>query len=323
MTNYKKKLIIGSRASQLAMAQTNDFIDKVLKAYPDMEREAIEVKTIKTSGDLNQTSRLDQMGGKGLFAKEIEKEILEGKIDIGIHSMKDMPTIENEELMIGCWLKREDHRDCLLSNSSLSLADLRSKTVVGTSSIRRRSQILNLRNDLCIKSLRGNVDTRIKKLNDNFFDAIVLSAAGLQRLSLMHLIRYTFDEDEILPAACQGAVGIQMLSSNEDLKLYLDIINHTQTETECRTERSVLKQIKANCNSPIGLLATIENDQMILRCDIFNHNGEKIFTACLEDHIAQSEKLGQVMSNNILLSLGQEIIDNLDVLKNDFDYTPS
>ena len=323
MTNYKKKLIIGSRASQLAMAQTNDFINKLLKAYPDMEREAIEIKTIKTSGDLNQTSRLDQMGGKGLFAKEIEKEILDGTIDVGVHSMKDMPAIENEDLMIGCWLEREDYRDCLLSISSSSLTDLKSKAVVGTSSIRRRSQILNLRNDLCIKSLRGNVDTRIKKLNDNFFDAIILSVAGLQRLSLTHLIRNTFDEDEILPAACQGAVGIQMLSSNRDLKLFLGTLNHSQTETKCRTERSVLRKINANCNSPIGLLVTIENDQIILRCDIFNHNGDKIFTACLEDHIAQSEKLGQVMSNNILSSLGQELIDNLDVLKNDFDYTPS
>lgn len=322
MTNYKKKLIIGSRASQLAMAQTNDFIDKVLEAYPDMEREAIEIKTIKTSGDLNQTSRLDQLGGKGLFAKEIETEILNGKIDVGIHSMKDMPAKENEDLMIGCWLKRMDSRDVMVSLSKTSFSNLKQNAIVGTSSIRRRSQVLSIRTDLRIHSLRGNVDTRIKKLNDLKYDAIILSMAGLQRLSSNHLITYTFPIDEILPAACQGAVGVQLLSSNNNLKSFLKPLNHDPTEQRCRAERGVLRLINANCNSPIGMLAELDDDKLLIRCDIFDHDGNKLYTNTIKNFLSKSNDIIQEMGEDILSSLGQNTIDNLDKLNNDFNYTP-
>ena len=155
MTNYKKRLVIGTRSSGLALAQTRIFIDKLLHNYPDMSQESIEIRQIKTSGDQNQSIRLDQMGGKGLFAKEIETEILNGTIDLGIHSMKDMPTDENNDLSIACWLERHDHREALLTNSSKqTLMELKKNSLIGTSSIRRRSQIMNLRQDLRIKSLR-------------------------------------------------------------------------------------------------------------------------------------------------------------------------
>lgn len=209
MTNYKKKLIIGTRSSGLALAQTNIFIDKLLTTYPDMTQDSIEIRQIKTTGDQNQTIRLDQLGGKGLFAKEIESEILRETIDIGIHSMKDMPADENDNLSIACWLERHDHRDALLTNNSAkSFQDLTKNSLIGTSSIRRRSQIMNLRKDLNIKSLRGNVNTRIEKLKNNEFDAIILSVAGLKRLSLDHLISFIFSNDQVLPAACQGAIGV-------------------------------------------------------------------------------------------------------------------
>ena len=323
MTNYKKRLVIGTRSSGLALAQTRIFINKLLHNYPDMRSESIEIRQIKTSGDQNQSVRLDQMGGKGLFAKEIETEILNGTVDLGIHSMKDMPADENNDLSIACWLKRFDHRDALLTNNSyVSFLKLKSNMLIGTSSIRRRSQIMNLRNDLRIKSLRGNIDTRIKKLEEKKFDAIVLSVAGLKRLSLDHLISYTFSDDEILSAACQGAIGIQIKSSNRDLRNFLEPLNHSLTETICKIERQVLQTISANCNSPIGLLAKKVDDSIVLQCEIFNHFGDKIFSSKLKENFPQSMTLGKKMGENILSKLGQSIIDKLDNIEDDFDYTP-
>jgi hydroxymethylbilane synthase len=264
------------------------------------------------------------MGGKGLFAKEIETEILNGTVDLGIHSMKDMPADKNNDLSIACWLERHDHRDALLTNSSnKSFTELSKNSLIGTSSIRRRSQIINLRQDLKIKSLRGNIDTRIKKLEDKEFDAIVLSVAGLKRLSLDHLISYTFSDDELLPAACQGAIGIQINSSNLDLKAFLEPLNHSLTETTCKIERDVLRTIKANCNSPIGLFAKEYDDVIHLHCDIFDHSGKKIFSRKVKKPYFQSKLLGIEMGDEILASLGQSVIDNLDNLENDFDYTPN
>ena len=324
MTNYKKKLVIGTRSSGLALAQTNIFIDKLLTTYPDMTEDSIEIRQIKTTGDQNQTIRLDQLGGKGLFAKEIESEILRETIDIGIHSMKDMPADENDNLSIACWLERYDHRDALLTNNSKkSFQDLTKNSLIGTSSIRRRSQIMNLRKDLNIKSLRGNVNTRIEKLNNNEFDAIILSVAGLQRLSLDHLISFIFSNDQVLPAACQGTIGVQIKSSNTDLKNFLKPLNHILTESICKIERDVLRTIKANCNSPIGVFANQVDDSIHLKCDIFDHFGKKIFSSHRIESNSQSMSLGKEMGNDILVKLGQSTIDNLDNLKNDFDYTPN
>ena len=323
MTNYKKKLVIGTRSSPLAMAQTKLFVDKILLSYPDMDHSAIQICPIKTSGDQNQSVRLDQMGGKGLFAKEIENEIRKGQIDLGIHSMKDMPANESEDLLIGCWMERDDYREALLTALPIdSISKLSKSAIVGTSSIRRRSQIMNLRSDLGIRSLRGNIDTRIQKLKENKYDAIVLSKAGLERLSLGHLISYTFTDKELLPAACQGAIGIQMLSSNKELKNFLSPINHSMTQDLCNIERDVLKTIKANCNSPIGLLAKKVNDNIILQCEIFDHGGNRIYTNLLKEDFSQKNLIGKKIGNDILLKLGQTLIDNLDILKDDFDYTP-
>ena len=324
MTNYKKKLVIGTRSSGLALAQTNIFIDKLLTTYPDMTQDSIEIRQIKTTGDQNQTIRLDQLGGKGLFAKEIESEIIRETIDIGIHSMKDMPADENDNLSIACWLERHDHRDALLTNNSAkSFQDLTKNSLIGTSSIRRRSQIMNLRKDLNIKSLRGNVNTRIEKLKNNEFDAIILSVAGLKRLSLDHLISFIFSNDQVLPAACQGAIGVQIKSSNTDLKNFLKPLNHSLTESICKIERDVLRTIKANCNSPIGVFANQVDESIHLKCEIFDHFGKKIFSGHRIESNSQSMSLGKEMGNDILVKLGQSTIDNLDDLKNDFDYTPN
>jgi hydroxymethylbilane synthase len=322
MKNLKQNLIVGTRASKLAIAQTNLFIDRLLSIYPDMRRDAIIVQAIKTSGDQNQTDRLDQMGGKGLFAKEIEKEIISGAIDVGVHSMKDMPILDNQDLSIGCWLERNDYRDGLISKSNLSFQELHSKSIVGTSSIRRRSQLINLRKDIAIRALRGNVDTRIGKLNNNEFDAIILSIAGLKRLSLDHMISYVFSDDEILPASCQGAIGIQMLNRNEELKSFLSPVNHFNTEFLCNLERDVLREINANCNSPIGILAKEIDNSVIVSCEILDHEGEKIYENKLKEQKHLAHDLGKKMGQDILSIIGQKKIDKLDKFENDFNYSP-
>lgn len=323
MTNYKKKLVIGTRSSRLALAQTRIFIDKLLSVYPDMSQDSIKICPIKTSGDQNEAVRLDQIGGKGLFAREIETEILKGTVDLGIHSMKDMPAEESDDLIIACWLERFDHRDALVSNKNhKSLSHLETNSIIGTSSIRRRSQIIHLRNDLVIRSLRGNIDTRISKLERQNYDSIILSVAGLKRLSLDHLISFIFEDEEILPAACQGAIGVQIKSDNQVLEKFLEPLNHQSTRMMCNIERNVLQIINANCNSPIGLLAEKKSDYIQLRCEIFDHDGNKIFSDKIKKTFSMSFQLGKEMAKNILSEIGQQKINSLDIIKNDFDYPP-
>ena len=222
------EIIFGIRKSQLSTAQANDFKNKLMQVNSIYHDETISIKYIKTSGDIHNTHRLDQLGGKGLFVKEIEDHLLSGDINIGIHSVKDLPAKETQGLKIACWLERLNPNDVLISNSNLTLKDLPSGSVIGTSSIRRRSQVLSFRKDLKIKLLRGNVDTRIQKLKEGQYDAIILSQAGLKRLKKDHLISDVFSVDEFLPASCQGAVGIQITSKNDNLELLssLNQINH-------------------------------------------------------------------------------------------------
>ena len=198
-----EQILLGIRNSKLSHAQTN-FSSKCYKISKINNEHSFEIKTIKTTGDIFGW-RLDQIGGQGLFIKEIEKEIIEGNVDLGIHSMKDVPASEKiDKLEIVCWLKRYDSHDALLSRNGEGIRDLQPGAVIGTSSIRRRSQVLKLRKDLNIKLLRGNVDTRINKLDKSEYDAIILSLAGLQRLNKQHRVSEVLDHDQFLPAACQG-----------------------------------------------------------------------------------------------------------------------
>ena len=317
-----QKIVVGIRSSNLSQSQTNLLIQEVLSSDPKLKKELFDIKTIKTTGDVHNTHRLDRIGGKGLFIKEIEEQIISGEIDIGVHSMKDVPAQETlPELDIICWMKRYKANDALLSNSGKSFMDLPSGSVIGTSSIRRRSQVLSLRKDLCIKLLRGNVDTRIQKLKNQEYDAIILSLAGLVRLNLEHLVTEVLDFKLFLPAACQGAVGVQALKSSNVLDTFSSI-NNIQTQMECMAERRVLKNINANCNSPVSIYAKIIQDKITLEFEMFDHQGNKIFKKSLADEKQKYLNLSDKLSEEIVSNLGQEKIDELDKLKNDFDYTP-
>ena len=317
-----QKIVVGIRSSNLSQSQTNLLIQEVLSSDPNLKKDLFDIKTIKTTGDIHNTHRLDRIGGKGLFIKEIEEQIISGEIDIGVHSMKDVPAQEAlPDLDIICWMKRYKANDALLSNSGKSFMDLPAGSVIGTSSIRRRSQVLSLRKDLCIKLLRGNVDTRIQKLKNQEYDAIILSLAGLARLNLEHLVTEVLDFKLFLPAACQGAVGVQALKSSNVIDTFSSI-NNIQTQMECMAERRVLKNINANCNSPVSIYAKIIQDKITLEFEIFDHQGNKIFKKSLADEKQKYLNLSDKLSEEIVSNLGQEKIDELDKLKNDFDYTP-
>lgn len=317
-----EKIVVGIRSSNLSKSQTNLLIQEILSSDPKINRDLFDIRTIKTTGDVQSTHRLDRIGGKGLFIKEIEEQIISGKVDVGVHSMKDVPVQEAfPDLDIICWMKRHKANDALLSNSGKSFMDLPPGSVIGTSSVRRRSQVLNLRKDLSIKLLRGNVDTRIQKLKNKEYDAIILSLAGLERLGMEHLVTEVLDFQLFLPAACQGSVGVQAMRSSRVKKMF-SLINDYKTQTECLSERRVLKIINANCNSPVSVYAKIDNEQINIRFELYDHDGQKILRKELTGNKNNYFELSNHLGLEVIKAVGQKKINELDELKNDFDYTP-
>ena len=321
--NKEKKLIVGSRSSRMALAQTNEFIDAFLIENSDFNRENIEIKPVTTSGDINQKDRLDLIGGKGLFVKEIEQMLLDREIDVAVHSMKDMPTIMTAGLKVSAWLKRGDVREVLISNNNQQLLDLTKNSIVGTSSIRRRSQVLNTRTDLCIKLIRGNVDTRIQKFDNGQYDALILGYGGIKRLDLENRISQIFSTEEILPPACQAAIGIQTLDEDSDVIRLISKTNNKNSAIIGLAERTVLGTLQANCNSPVGVLASIDDEKdFTIKVELFSHNGrEKYFTKA-HGRIEDSNKLAREAAANIIDKVGYEYIKKLDNLEDDFNYSP-
>ena len=317
-----KKLIVGTRKSRMAIAQTNEFIDIFLEKNPKFKRQDIEIKTITTTGDINQKDRLDSIGGKGLFVREIEQKLLDRTIDVAVHSMKDMPTLLTPGLKITAWLPRGDHREALVNDHVSTIMELKPNSIIGTSSIRRRSQVLNLRSDLIIKLIRGNVDTRINKLDKGEYDALILGYGGIQRLSLEKRVSYIFKTDEILPPACQASIGVQTIDEDSDLINFISKTNQQKSETVGTTERKVLEVLHANCNSPIGVFACIFDDILKLKVELFSHDGREKHVADVSGNIEESINLAIKAGNMIIDQVGINYINNLDILKDDFNYSP-
>ena len=317
------KIFIGIRESKLSRAQTEIFIKEANKSEYIKDNYCFEIKTVKTTGDIHNTHRLDRLGGKGLFIKEIEEQILSGTIDMGIHSLKDVPSQDtNDELELIYWSERVKSNDVLISNSGKKITELEPGSIVGTSSIRRRAQILHLRQDLNIKLLRGNVDTRLKKLRNKEYDAIILSHAGLTRMGLASEITEVLEFNNFLPAACQGVVAVQA-KKNFVLKKIIGALSNKISEEESTAERLVLKKINANCNSPVSIYANINKNNITIKFEIFDHHGNKIFKKSKEDTKENYVKLCDELGEEIINAVGQTKINELDNLKSDFDYTPS
>ena len=317
-----KKLIVGSRKSKMAIAQTNEFIDAFLIKNPEFLRDDIEIKTITTSGDINQKDRLDLIGGKGLFVKEIEQMLSNKEIDVAVHSMKDMPTKMTAGLKIAAWLPRGNHLEALVNNSNKKIMELKTNSIIGTSSIRRRSQILSLRSDLCIKLVRGNVDTRVNKLNQGEYDALILGYGGLKRLGLESSVSQIFSIDEILPPACQASIGAQTIDENSEIINMISNTNHKNAAIVGNLERNVLEVLQANCNSPIGVFASINHKRINLKVELFSHDGKEKYIAEGSANIDEHRELATKVGNKIIDQVGIEFIKELDILKDDFNYTP-
>ncbi|GGB49021.1 hydroxymethylbilane synthase [Fictibacillus barbaricus] len=256
-----RKIIVGSRRSKLALTQTNWVIDQLKKAGMPFE---FEVKEIVTKGDVILNVTLSKVGGKGLFVKEIEQAMLDKEIDIAVHSMKDMPSELPEGLEIGCTPKRVDPRDALISEKYSSLRELPNGAVVGTSSLRRAAQLLNRRPDLTMKSIRGNIDTRLEKLKSGEFDAIILAAAGLERMGWSSdVVTEYLDVDLCLPAVGQGSLAIECRSEDSEVKELLSTLNDEYTYQTVQAERAFLHSLEGGCQVPIAAFATMTDDHEV------------------------------------------------------------
>ena len=272
-----KKIIIGSRGSKLALIYAERAKSEIMKFAQISDIEEVEIKSITTTGDNIQDTRLSDYGGKGLFSKTIEDELLREKIDIAVHALKDMPSDETEGLITNCFLERNDPREILISKNNKHIKDLAPNSTIGTSSFRREFQLKKIRVDLNYKLIRGNVDTRIKKLNDNLYDAIILSYAGIQSLNLDEKISQTFSTSEIIPSAGQGVVALQCRENDKELINLLDKVNHQLTHSCVLAERNVLKVLEGDCETAVGVIANIDRDTINIEAELFSLDGKERF----------------------------------------------
>lgn len=256
------KLTIATRGSQLALWQAHHIKDRLMELDPSVE---IELKIVVTKGDKILDTPLALIGGKGLFTKEIEDTMLRGEAQLAVHSLKDMPTVSVEGLQLTAITKRQDVRDAMLSEKYASLEDLPKGASVGTTSLRRRMQLIKMRPDLEVKELRGNVDTRIRKMKDGEYDAIILAAAGINRLELRDSVKYVYEisVDDMIPSMGQGALGIETVQDEKVIAL-VSRLNDEASMVECQIERSFVKMLEGGCSVPIGVSAKLLDDDTIL-----------------------------------------------------------
>jgi len=294
-----RKIIIGSRGSKLALIYAEKAREKILKHSKDFGIEEVIIKEIITKGDQVQDKRLSEVGGKGLFSKTIEVELLEKKIDIAVHALKDMPSEETKGLLTDCFLERNDPREILISKDNKHLKDLALNSIIGTSSFRREFQIKKIRDDLNCKLIRGNVDTRIRKLNENLYDAIILSYAGIDSLGLNQNISQTFSTSEIIPCAGQGVIALQCRDNDEGLIELLKKVDHQSTHSSIKAERNVLKVLEGDCETAIGAFANIEGDKINLEVELFSLDGSKRFYLKSSESINKAEELGIEMGKTL------------------------
>ncbi len=272
-----KKIIIGSRGSKLALAYAEIAKAKILNISSSFKIDDVLIKKITTKGDLIQDIRLSEAGGKGLFSKTIEDELLNGKIDIAVHALKDMPSHETKGLITNCFLERNDPREILISKNNKKIKDLAGNAIVGTSSFRREFQLKKIRQDLNYKLIRGNVDTRVKKLNDGLFDAIILSYAGIKSLNLENKISQIFSTSEIIPSAGQGVVALQCRDNDKSMIELLEKIDHQPTHNCVLAERNVLKTLDGDCETAVGVIAQINDENISLEAELFSLDGKERF----------------------------------------------
>lgn len=303
-----KEIVIGSRGSNLAIIQSEIVISELQKFYPEMK---FKIKTIKTKGDKVLDVPLNKVGDKGLFINEIETALINKEIDLAVHSMKDMPSDLPEQLEIACITKREDARDSIIMKDGSTIETLKNGAVLGTSSLRRTAQIKAMREDIQVISIRGNVQTRINKIDEMNIDGVILAAAGLKRLGLQDQISEYLDEKDFVPSVAQGALGIETRKDNLFIKKILSKINDKHSEYAIRAERSFMKRLNGGCHVPMGAYAWIEEDNMKMIGVVSTVDGKSTAKVLKEASISESEELGKAVAEEILKMSGKDILDTL------------
>ena len=301
-------LRIGTRGSPLALAQAYETRKRLTNAL-NISEDSFEIVVISTSGDRILDRPLKEVGGKGLFTKEIEQDMLDGKIDIAVHSMKDMPVEQPDGLTLGCYLPREDVRDAFVSSRYKNVNELPSGSKVGTSSLRRKAQLKFSRPDLEVVEFRGNVQTRLKKLKDGVATCTFLAMAGLNRLGLEEVAQSTMNPNEMLPAIAQGAIGIEWREEDEQISDILKKIHHEETGQRLNTERAFLAELDGSCETPIAGLAIIEGSSLKFTGQVLRTDGSESISETAFGDIEDGPRLGREMAQKILSQAGPEFFD--------------
>ena len=299
---------IGTRGSKLAIHQTKIVLKKISELYPNIK---LNTKVIKTKGDILLDQDLTKVLDKGFFTSEIQEALYANEIDLAVHSLKDLPTTISEKSKIVAILKREDHRDVFVSNHKTPLNYFDNYKKIGTSSLRRKSQLLSINKNLKILPIRGNVDTRIQKMLDGNYDGLVMAAAGVKRLGLEKYITEFFDLDTMLIAPGQGAIAVEIRNSDDNLKKLLSKLNHDETNMCVSAERSFLKTLGGGCHVPFAAFASIKNEKMKINAFVGSLDGELTIKDCISGNKENYLRLGEEIAQRILVSGGEEIINDL------------
>ena len=304
----KKQLRIGTRGSALALAQATLVQNQIQDHHPQI---TVELEIIKTTGDKIQDVPLAKIGGKGLFTKEIEMAILAGEVDLGVHSMKDVPTEIPDGLVIGITTIREDPRDAFISRKYQSLREIPRGGRIGTGSLRRKAQLLHLRPDLEIVPLRGNVDTRLRKLVEENLDAVILATAGLRRLGRAAEITAIIPETEMLPAIGQGALGLEYRQDDAETRNLLEFLDHPETKVAVAAERAFLARLEGGCQVPIAAKGSLKNGELILEGLIGDLTGKRIYRQQVAGPPEAAEHLGRELAQRLLQLGGAQILSEI------------
>ncbi len=301
-------LKIGTRGSPLALAQAYETRQRLCQAF-DLDESAFEIIVIKTTGDKVLDRPLKEIGGKGLFTREIEEDMLSGKIDIAVHSMKDMPVLQPVGLLLDTYLPREDVRDAFVSHSFEGISELPAGTLVGTSSLRRKAQLQNKRPDLTVVEFRGNVQTRLKKLEDGVASCTFLAMAGLNRLDMTHVAKSAVAVEDMLPAVAQGAIGIERRENDLNTAGLLEAIHDIPTGQRLSAERAFLKELDGSCETPIAGLAELQGGQIHLRGEVLRPDGSEAINDHATAPIEEAAILGQELAKKLLSEAGEGFFD--------------
>lgn len=303
-----RPLRIGTRGSPLALAQANETRSRLAGAF-DLPEEAFEVVAIKTTGDRVLDRPLKEIGGKGLFTREIEEAMLTGAIDIAVHSMKDMPVLQPQGLVLDTYLPREDPRDAFVSRRFERLSDLPEGAVLGSSSLRRRAQMAHRRPDLRLVEFRGNVQTRLRKLDDRVADATFLAMAGLRRLGMEEVARSALSPDDMLPAVAQGAIGIERRADDGRAAALLEAVHHRPTAEVLAAERAFLAALDGSCETPIAGLAERTGGDVHLRGEILRTDGSEVLADAESAPVEDAAEMGRLLAGRLLERAGPGFFD--------------